>query len=82
VRTAGETPQLASSLTNLAVALDRKGDYGKAETSFKEALRIVEATRGKEHPRTGSVLNLMSQFYFPRGNAELAKELIDRACAI
>lgn len=82
VRPGGETPQLASSLTNLAVALEQKGEYEKAESSFGEALRIVETTRGKQHPATGAVLNLMSQFYFRRGNVELAKELADRAYAI
>jgi tetratricopeptide (TPR) repeat protein len=77
-----ETPELASSLTNLAVALERKGDFARAERSFKDALRIAEATRGKDHPHTGSVLNLMSQFYFRRGKVDDAKQLIDRAEAI
>jgi Flp pilus assembly protein TadD len=73
------TPGAAASLANLAFTFESISKYEKAESKYKKALRISEKACGENHPQTGSILNLMGQFYFKRDDLIRAKELIDRA---
>jgi serine/threonine-protein kinase len=43
-------PDLAETLTNLAVVLFRKGDYAASEALHREALAVRRAAFGDEHP--------------------------------
>src|SRR5262249_55406927 len=52
-------PDVASSLSILAVLYEAKGDYVKAEPLFRRALEIREKALGPEHPDVASSLNYL-----------------------
>ena len=45
-------PEVASTLTDLAVLYDAQGHYGQAESLYERALAIREQSLGTNHPDT------------------------------
>ena len=48
-------PDIATSLTGLAIVLESKGDYAEALQFYRRALAIAEKVSGREHPRTQKI---------------------------
>ncbi|HEV8449489.1 MAG TPA: serine/threonine-protein kinase [Gemmatimonadaceae bacterium] len=67
---------LAFTLNNLGVLLRRKGDLNGADTAYREALAIREATLGPDHFETLRTLNNLALVSGARGNLAVAESLL------
>ena len=57
-----EHPEIATSLSNLAVLYRDQGKYAQAEPLYQRALMIFEKVLGPEHPEVATVLNPTASF--------------------
>lgn len=69
------TPELAMRLNNIGVALYEKGEYGKAEPLWKQALNIRRKVLENEHPDTARSLNHLGVLYCSQGRYAEAEPL-------
>jgi serine/threonine-protein kinase len=67
---------LAFTLNNLGVLLRRSGDLNGADTAYREALAIREATLGPDHFETLRTLNNLALVSGARGNLAAAESLL------
>ncbi len=74
-RDAARDTVLAFTLNNLGVLLRRSGDVNGADTAYREALAIREATLGPDHFETLRTLNNLSVVSMARGNYAAAESL-------
>jgi len=75
-------PDIAASLSNLAVQYSSQGHYSKSETLYKEALEIRQKALSEEHPDIALSLNNLAQLYQARGRYDEAEPLMKEALAI
>ncbi|KAB1988789.1 tetratricopeptide repeat protein, partial [Haemophilus parainfluenzae] len=75
-------PSVAESLGNLANLYQIQGRYGKAESAYKEALRIVQKQLGERHPRVAQILNNLASLYLDEGRYRETESLLNQALAI
>jgi nephrocystin-3 len=79
----------AANDTDYARALDRvgrflrsAGEYAAAEQLLTEALSIVEATFGQNHPETAEALTILGNVMEERAEYRLAAPILERALSI
>ena len=77
-----EHPSTATSLNNLALLLNARGDLGGARPLFERALAIDEMALGPEHPDTAQSLNNLAGLLQAQGDLGGARPLFERALAI
>jgi tetratricopeptide (TPR) repeat protein len=73
-----EHPNMAFSLSNLAILYQEQGKYVEAELLYKRALAISEKALGKDHPDVATVLENMAVLYEKIWKKDEAKELAER----
>jgi tetratricopeptide (TPR) repeat protein len=61
------TPQLALRLSIIGHRFYKKGEYGKAEPLWKQAMNICRKVLGDEHPDTATSLNNLALLYKSQG---------------
>ncbi len=71
-----------TSLSNVALSLEAKGDLAGAEPLFRSALDIAEKTLGPDHPDTAGSLNNLAALLESKGDYAGAEPLFRRALAI
>lgn len=49
-------PNLADSLSNLAILYNQNGDYDKAQPLYERALQIYQTAHGPDHPDVAHTL--------------------------
>ncbi len=76
------TPQLARRLNLLGLALYEKGEYGKAEPLWKQALNFYQKVFGDEHPDTATSLDNLANLYGSQGRYDKAEPLLRQALNI
>ncbi len=79
---APEHSDVATSLNNLALLYDTKGDHGQAELLYQRALAIREKVLGPDHPDVAISLNNLAALYATKGDYGQAEPLHQRALAI
>ncbi len=77
-----EHPDVASSLNNLALLLDAKGDYAGAEPLYREALAMRRKLLGAEHPKVAASLNNLAALLHESGDYAGAEPLCREALAM
>jgi tetratricopeptide (TPR) repeat protein len=81
-RELSDDPKLSSALDRHATVLQRRGQFGLAETGFREALEIDRATIGETHPAYASGLNNLAMVVDDQGRFADAEELYRQALKI
>jgi len=76
-----DSPNLAESLNNLAVALTRQGEYKKAADLHRKALNIQILHFGEEHPKVAETLSLFGS-WIPVTNIHEAARMRERSLEI
>jgi tetratricopeptide (TPR) repeat protein len=71
-----------TSLNNVALALESKGDLNGAEPLFRSALEIAQKTLGPDHQDTAGTLNNLAGLLESKGDYAGAEPLYRRALAI
>jgi tetratricopeptide (TPR) repeat protein len=74
-------PQVATTLSNLALVYQEQGKYADAEGLFKRALGIEEKALGAGHPDVARTLNNLAVLSASSGNAENALAYSRKATA-
>jgi class 3 adenylate cyclase/tetratricopeptide (TPR) repeat protein len=77
-----EHPNVADSLSNLALGYREQARYEEAEPLYKRARAIREKALGLEHPDFAHSLNNLAHVYWCQGRNEEALPLYQRALAI
>ncbi|KAB8317421.1 tetratricopeptide repeat protein [Tolypothrix campylonemoides VB511288] len=77
-----ETADAALRLNKLGAVLYEKGEYGKAEPLWKQALQICLKVLGEEHPDTATSLNNLAALYDSQGRYDEAESLYNQALQI
>ncbi len=75
-------PNLLGNLVILGRALCRHSCDGEPEDLFKEALRIAEATLGKEHGNYARILHDYAQVFRQRGDFDQLRQVREEASLI
>jgi CHAT domain-containing protein/Tfp pilus assembly protein PilF len=71
----------ATLLNDLAVVLERQGDYSAAEPLYREALAIRRRALGEEHPHVIGCLTALGEVLCRSHQAEAARPLLQEALA-
>jgi len=79
---AGHEIKKAACLNNAGLALYNAGEYGKAQSLLKEALRIAEQVLGKQHPHYATYLNNLALLYKSQGKYDKALALYQASLEI
>ncbi|WP_442949073.1 tetratricopeptide repeat protein [Nostoc sp.] len=79
---AGEHPDVASSLNNLALLYHSQGRYNDAEPLYIETLAMRKRLFAGEHPDVASSLNNLAGLYHSQGRYSDAKPLYIEALAM
>ena len=77
-----EHPDVAVSLTHLALLYDAQGRYADAEPRFQRALAVFEKVFGPEHPHVAVSLTNLALLYDAQGRYADAEPHFQRALAI
>ncbi|MBD1852490.1 tetratricopeptide repeat protein [Leptolyngbya sp. FACHB-711] len=75
-------PDVAESLSNLAVLYKNQGRYSEAEPLLQRSLEICEAQLGKDHPAVAASLNGLAVLYNYQGRYVEAEPLLQRSLEI
>ena len=75
-------PEVAVSLTSLAVLYKTQGKYAEAEPLYKRSLAILEMTLGPDDPAVATALGNLAALYGAQGKYGEAEPLLTRALAI
>ena len=75
-------PEVAHSLTNVAMIGQALGQNAAAEVLFKQALAILEKARGPDHPEVADALDNLAGCYKLQHKDAAAEILQERALAI
>ena len=73
---------VAGSLNRVGTALQKRGQYGKAEPLFKRALALRKRLLGNEHPDVATSLNNLALLYNNQGRYGEAEPLHQDALAM
>ncbi len=79
---AGEHPNVASSLNNLAYLYNNQGRYSQAEPLYVEALAMRKRLFAGEHPNVATSLNNLACLYDSQGRYSQAEPLYVEALAM
>jgi len=71
-----ESADLASSLNNLAIVRQARGDLDEAEAFFRRSLELDRAARGPRHPYVASTMNNLALLLRARGRLEDAEPIM------
>ena len=74
--------EVATSLSNVGVALQSQGDYAGARPLFERSLAIYEKTLGPDHPSFAIALNNLASLLHSQGDYVSARPLLERSLAI
>ena len=74
-----EHPETAAVMENLGFLFQRIGDYAKAETLYREALRIWRKVCGLKIPDTAESINILASMYEEMGEYAKAEPLYQEA---
>jgi tetratricopeptide (TPR) repeat protein len=74
-----EHPNVATSLSNLAILNWEQGRYADAEPLYRRALAIQEKALGPDHPSVAASLNGIAEVYLEQGRYADAEPLYRRA---
>jgi len=77
-----EHPDVAESLSDLAIFSSYRGNYAQTELLYQRSLAIFEKTLGPEHPTVAKVLQFLATHYHHRGKYAQVGPLYQRALAI
>ncbi len=75
-------PDVALSLSNLAIVHFYQGRYADAQALYERALTIRERAFGADHPLVATSLNNLASIYKERGQDDEARPMYERALAI
>jgi tetratricopeptide (TPR) repeat protein len=75
-------PDFATSLSNLALLLQRQGDLQGAEPLLRQALAVRRTLFGESHPDSATTLNNLGELLSLRGDLDGAEALLRQALAI
>jgi tetratricopeptide (TPR) repeat protein len=75
-------PDVARYLNNVGYQLYQKGQYGKAEPLFVEALAMFKQLLGETHPDVAASLNNLAALYYSQGRYAEAEPLYVEALAM
>jgi tetratricopeptide (TPR) repeat protein len=75
-------PDLATSLGNLALLLQKRLDHSAAEPLLREALEIRRATLGERHPHYATALGNLALLLCERGALQAAEPLLRQALEV
>jgi tetratricopeptide (TPR) repeat protein len=78
----GSPTDQAGDLNNRAVSFRSQGRYAEAEPLFRQALDIMERTKGAEHLDVAVILNNLGELYYIQGRYAESEPLYKRALAI
>lgn len=73
---------LAMALNNRGLLLSDDGQFGAAEASLSESLKLYQATFGENHLSTGKAWFALAQNSFNAGKLPVAEQQITRALAV
>lgn len=77
-----EHPDVAESLSNLAILYNQKGEYDKAQPLYERALAIFERTQGKHSSDVAHTLTDLAVLHLEQGRDSEGRPLLERALAI
>jgi tetratricopeptide (TPR) repeat protein/tRNA A-37 threonylcarbamoyl transferase component Bud32 len=77
-----EHPELAATLTNLAFAHARDGNFEQAEASLQQAQELAEALYGANHPRTANLLHSRALLAYEQARYDDAIGLLRRTLLV
>ena len=72
-------PDVATSLSNLALLYHTQGDYAKAESLYKRSLAILEKALGPDHPNVATGIENLAELYRTTNRPAEAGKLDARA---
>lgn len=75
-------PDVAESLSNLAILYNQQGDHEKALPLYERALAIWERTQGPESSDVAHTLTDMAVLHLEQGRDEEGRPLLERALEI
>jgi tetratricopeptide (TPR) repeat protein len=73
---------LATQINNLATFYQNQARFHEAEPLMQRALKIDEASLGKDHPHVATALNNLAQLYQATNRLKKAESLMQRALKI
>lgn len=75
-------PDTINSLTTLGATLDMVGDKVGAKDMFEKAVKAAASRYGNDHLHTAECLGYLSVFLFHNGQANEAKQVVERCIAV
>ncbi|CAL5219862.1 g1780 [Coccomyxa viridis] len=75
-------PNLADSLSNLAILYNQSGEYDKAQPLYERALQIYQTVHGPDHPDVAHTLTDLAVLHLEQGHEEQGRPLLERALVI
>uniref|UniRef100_UPI001ABA221C tetratricopeptide repeat protein n=1 Tax=Aetokthonos hydrillicola TaxID=1550245 RepID=UPI001ABA221C len=79
---AGDHPDVATSLSNLALLYNSQGRYSEAEPLFIDALAMTKCLFAGDHPYVANRLNNLAGLYYSQGRYNEAEPLFIEALAM
>jgi CHAT domain-containing protein/Tfp pilus assembly protein PilF len=77
-----DNPDVATSLSNLALLYQKQGNFAEAEPLGERSLAIRGKAFGHDHPTVALSLNNLAELYFLQGSYAAAEPLFKRALEI
>ncbi|KAL3152527.1 hypothetical protein ABBQ32_001559 [Trebouxia sp. C0010 RCD-2024] len=79
-RTLGpDHPDVAESLTNIAILYNQRLEFAKAQPLYERALRIYEKARGPDHADVAHCLTDLAVLHLEQGRDDIGRPLLQRA---
>jgi len=75
-------PDVAESLSNLAILYNQQGQYDKAQPLYERALAIWERTQGPKSSDVAHTLTDLAVLHLEQGNDHVGRPLLERALEI
>ncbi|MGC9187650.1 MAG: tetratricopeptide repeat protein, partial [Fervidicoccaceae archaeon] len=69
-------PDVAATMSTLAVLYFEQGKYSEAEPLYREALEILIKSLGRNHPDVAATMSTLALLYFEQGKYSEAKMLL------
>jgi centrosomal protein CEP104 len=77
-----EHPDVAESLSNLAILYNQQGEYDKAQPLYERALAIWERVQGPDSSDVAHTLTDLAVLHLEQGRDEVGRPLLERALEI
>jgi centrosomal protein CEP104 len=75
-------PDVAETLSNLAILYNQQGEYGKAQPLYERALAIWEQSQGPDSSDVAHTLTDLAVLHLENGRDDLGRPLLERALEI